>query len=239
MKNKLAKFGLSIFGLIFIILFVIKFGGPAILRLYVETGMGNCQNQPIFCIAPGEEINNPTIDKEYISGLTEHAYVDMEVMLPKGFKIVKGVTAKEYFKKRKQKNPEAAIYLLHKPPDFFTKLFPQIHKKGAFKDNYSFITLTMSAKSKDIANLNDAFFTIMKSIFTPNMGDQKNLQILKFNGFDKKGFISFDSLPGENYFDCNFVDSEGNFFKIYIKDKPASLDLNKILTIISTVKTRP
>lgn len=39
-----------------------------------------------------------------------------------------------------------------------------------------------------------------------------------------------------NYFDCNIIDDQGGFFKIYIKDDGARLDLNRVLAIISTAE---
>jgi len=42
----------------------------------------------------------------------------------------------------------------------------------------------------------------------------------------------------DNYFDCNIINNAGDFFKIYIKDKGASLDLDKVVAIISTAESK-
>ena len=34
------------------VLFVAKFGGPSLLKSYVETGIGTCEKIPILCMAP-------------------------------------------------------------------------------------------------------------------------------------------------------------------------------------------
>jgi hypothetical protein len=94
----------------------------------------------------------------------------------------------------------------------------------------------MAARTRDIHNLTDTFFVIMKSIFTPNLGDENNLRIIPFVLGDKKGFITYNLAQTENYFDCDMIDSRGEYFKVYIKDKAAELDLEKVMTIISTVK---
>ena len=63
MKEKLLR-GIPV--VIFILLalaFVVKFAGPPTLRLYVETGIGNCRKIPILCAAPSKEIINPEINK--------------------------------------------------------------------------------------------------------------------------------------------------------------------------------
>lgn len=236
MKKNTIKFITGFIFFIFALIFVIKFAGPSILRLYVETGMGNCQKQPIFSIVPQEEINNPPINTEYLAELTQYNLPEIKINLPKNFTVVKQSVTKRFYKKRRPANKNAVVYLLYEKPDFFVNLFPQIVKKAGIKDDYEFLNYTLSAKTRDIKNIPDAFFSIMKSLFTPNMGDQKNLKIVKFTSLDKKGFITFNISKPENHFDCNFVDKKGNFFKLYIKDIPPTLDLNKVLTIISTVK---
>ena len=94
----------------------------------------------------------------------------------------------------------------------------------------------MSAKINEVKTLNDAFFIIMKGIFTPDLGDQTKVKMARFVTNDKKGFINYNLSKKENFFDCNIFDEEKNFFKIYIKDRRAALDLEKVFTIISTVK---
>lgn len=217
------------------LLFVLKFAKATILRLYVETGIGSCKKNPVFCQSPEEEIINPGINKEYLNGLIAYNLSEgINISAPKGLRVVKEKITKVYYKKNKRKTNGSAIYLLYKKPDFFVGLFPKLKKKGMV-DDYEFLKYTMYAKLKDISNLEDAFFVIMKAIFIPDLGDQKNIKMVKFNGSDKKGFINYNLSPLENYFDCNIIDSQGNFFKIYIKDKEANLDLDKVFTIISTL----
>jgi hypothetical protein len=159
----------------------------------------------------------------------------MEIYLPKGFTVVKEKITKVYYKKKRRQEEKPAIYLLHEKPDFFVNLFPWIAKQGVYSD-YVFLGRTMYAKLKNIENLTNAFFVIMKSIFTPNLGDQKNIKMVAFAFGEKKGFINYNLTPVANYFDCNIIVNQGDFFKVYIKDKDAKLDLSKVLAIACTVK---
>ena len=220
------------------VLFIAKFAGPSILRLYVEAGMGNVGNQPIFSTVPQEEIVNPQIASNYLAELTPYNYPDMEILLPKKFSVTKETKTRAYYKKRKIKDRGDVIYILCKNPNFFTGLFPLLQKQG-INNNYDFVKYTLGAKTQGIKNTTDAFFAIMKSVFTPDMGDQKNLKILKFSLADKKGFITYNLANQTNYFDCNLTDNQGNFFKVYIKDTGVTLDLEKVFTIISTIKKLP
>ena len=52
---------------------------------------------------------------------------------------------------------------------------------------------------------------------------------------DKKGFINYNLSEKDSYFDCNVFNQQGYYFKIYIKDMGARLDLDKVLMFISTV----
>jgi hypothetical protein len=94
----------------------------------------------------------------------------------------------------------------------------------------------MYAQQDQINNIADAFFVIMKSVFTPDVGNQNNAKMIKFQFADFKGFINYFMAKPDNYFDCNVFDADGNFFKVYIKDIGASLDLNNVFAIISTLK---
>ena len=76
----------------------------------------------------------------------------------------------------------------------------------------------------------------MKSVFTPDIGCQSTAKMIKFQFKDYKGFINYQLCRPDNYFDCNVFDVNGNFFKVYIKDVGAQLDLNKVFAIISTLK---
>ena len=217
------------------ILFVIKFGGAAILRFYVESGIGNCQEIPIICMAPKEEINSPQINEEYITGLLPYRFPTFTISLPKGFIVVHATIKKVYFKKANRPYASPTIYLLHQKPNFFINLFPQLTKQG-IKDDYEFIRRTMFAELKDIKNLTDAFFVIMKSIFIPDLGSQTNVKMIQFAMPGERGFINYNLTNQDSYFDCNIINSRGDFFKIYIKDKGSTLDLYKLFAIISTVE---
>jgi len=221
------------------ILFLAKFATPALLKTYVEMGMGGptAYKQPVFSVVASEEIIDFPVDQAYIQELLPYKYPDMEVLLPKKFSVTKHTKTKYYYKRRAIKDRNAAIYLLCKNPDFFVGLFPQVKKIG-IDNNGEFISKVLNAKTQDINAIQDAFFSIMKSIFTPDMGNQENLKIIKFILGDKKGFVTYNLTPEANYFDCNFTDKDGYYLKIYIKDKPASLDLSKILAIISTAKSK-
>ena len=231
-KKNWGKYIATAIFLILAVLFIAKFGGPSILRLYVETGIGTCHKIPILCMVPEEEINNPLINKDYILGLLTYRFPKMTISVPKGFTVSQERIKKVYYKK-KHKGNAAIIYLLYEEPNFFVNLFPQLKKQGIGGD-YEFIRRTMSAKLTDIKNITDTFFVIMKSIFTPDVGNQSNLKMAQFTMPGKKGFINYNISKTDNYFDCNVIDDEGDFFKIYIKDKGATLDLSKVLAIIST-----
>jgi hypothetical protein len=216
------------------ILFVAKFAGQSILRLYIEVGIGTCQQIPVLCMAPTQGIINPYLNKEYIAGLLPYRFPKIEISLPRGFTVVQETIKKVYYKKWKRRHAGAVIYFLHEEPDFFINLFPQLKKQGIVND-YEFIRHTMHAKISEVKDLNDAFFVIMKGIFTPDLGEQKNVKMAYVTIVDKRGFINYNLAKPDNYFDCNIINSKGDFFKIYIKDKGARLDLDKVFAIISTV----
>ena len=234
MKKRTLKYICIAVVLFLALLFVAKFGGPAILKAYVQTGVGNCRTMPLLCITPEKELVNPEIDKTYLQELLPYTFPGIEISIPKGFIVIKGEITKVYYKKRKYNAKSPVIYLLYQKPKFFINLFPQVKKQGV-ENNYDFVTRTMNAKVKDIDNITDAFFVIMKTIFTPNLGDQKNIKMVKFESSDKKGFITYNLTSSENYFACDVISSDDAFFKIYIKDKGAKLNLNKVLAIISTL----
>jgi len=243
MKRKILKYIYIVVVLLFVLFFVVAFGGPKVLKGYVHAGVGNCQTLPILCIVPGKEAFNPEIDKTYLSELLPYSFPSqalpyslprMEVSVPKGFTVVRGSVTKVYYKRRKYNAKSPTVYLLYQTPKFFINLFPQLKKQGIV-NNYEFVNRTMHAQFTKIDNLIDAFFVIMKSVFTPDVGDQKNIKMVKFTTGDKKGFITYNLTPSENYFDCDVISSDDTFFKIYIKDKGAKLDLDKVLAIISTL----
>lgn len=236
MKKRIAKYIYIIVALSFGLLFVARFGGPAILKAYVETGIGGCQKTPLLCVIPDEEIINPKLDKARSYELLPYVLPGIEVSIPKGFTVIKGKAVKGYYKNKKFDARSPVIYLLYQDPGFFPGLFPHLKKQGV-TDNYEFVNRTMRAQPENIKNITDAFFVIMKSVFTPNLGEPGYLRMVKFTMRDKRGFITYNLTPSQNYFDCDVIDKEDPFFKIYIKDKDASLNLDKVLAIVSTLKT--
>ncbi|HNW40240.1 MAG TPA: hypothetical protein PL125_01485 [Candidatus Omnitrophota bacterium] len=214
--------------------FIVKFAGPNILRQYISYGIGNCKSSPILCMQPDEKIFQPQINTEYRDTLIPHAFPRMTVSVPKGFTLVQELIKQRYYKKRHPNN-NAVIYLLIQEPDAFIKLYPDVQKQG-IKDNYEFINRLMYANLDRVNNITDAFFIIMKSIFTPDVGNQSTAKMIKFEFNGMRGFINYSMAKPNNYFDCNVSDPDGNFFKVYIKDIGASLDLNNVFAIISTLK---
>ena len=158
----------------------------------------------------------------------------MSVSVPKGFTLIQELIKKPYYKKRHLNN-KAAIHLLIQEPGAFIKLYPDVQKQG-INDNYEFIRRVINANLGKVENITDAFFLIMKSVFTPDIGNQSIAKMIRFELGDKKGFINYTMAKPNNYFDCNVSDVSGNFFKMYIKDIGARLDLNNVFAIISTLK---
>jgi len=211
--------------------FTIKFSGPSLLRFYVESGMGTCEKIPILCMAPSESMKNPEIDKVFIQQLIPYKFPKMTISVPKGFAVVQETIKKIYYKKKKRPYTDKVVYILHQPPDFFVGLFPQLTHQGINSD-YEFIRRTMHANLKQIKSIPDTFFVIMKGIFTPDLGEQKKVKMLQFQIGDKRGFINYNI--SNTFFDCNVIDENGGFFKIYIKDKDATLNIASVLAIITT-----
>lgn len=218
---------------LFAVFFVIKFGGPSILKLYIEMGIGNCQKIPILCMAPPEGLINAEANEEYRNELVPYKFPRMVISVPKGFTVVQERVKKVYYKRGRQEPSDAIIYVDHQEPNFLINLFPQLRKEG-IKDDFELMKRAMCAKIENIRKLNDAFFVILKSIFTPDLGNQNNVQMIQVSVADKKCFINYNVGGADNYFDCNVFNDKGSFFKIYIKDKGAKLDIDKVLTIIST-----
>ncbi len=216
------------------VLYVIRFGGPTILRMYIEAGLGNCQKTPILCVKPQREIINPVINEKYLFGLPYSELGAIQICTPMEFKLVKQRVTKVY-KEEAFKARGSAIYLLCEPPNFFVNLFPQSRQYGINSD-YDFIRTVMNVDLDEISNISGAFFAIMKGIFTPDLGDQSNVKIVKVTNRKFKGFISYNFGGDGNYFDCNIFDNENNYFKVYIKDLKKMLDMNKVLAIISSIK---
>ncbi len=231
------KKGLKTYFYLFIILaltipVVIQYGGPSFLRSYVETGVGTCQNIPILCMAPSETIAYSEPDKSFFEELIPHDFPKMGISVPKGFALLQETIKKVYYKKNKRGFADKVIYVLHEQPGFFTDLYPQVKKQGV-PDNYEFIRRVMHASVSKIINLTDAFFVIMKGIFIPDVGDQHEVKMGRFEVDGKRGFINYNL--NRKFFDCNLTNEVGGFFKVYIKDKDASLDLSQVIGIITTI----
>jgi hypothetical protein len=234
-KQKIAQFITDAIALILILLFLVKFGTAPLLRAYVQLGVGSCRKIPIFCLSPDNEIINPEIDEDFKSRLIPYKFPKLRVSLPKGFNVVQEEKKEFYYTRDVRKYAGPAIYLVYQKPGFFLGLFPQLTKQG-ITDNYTFVSRTMAIRTPNIRNLTDTFFAIMKGIFTPNLGDQRNIRMAGFSMPGYRGFITYNLQGSENYFACDIIDREDGFFKIYIKDKAGALDLTKVFTIISTAK---
>jgi hypothetical protein len=231
--NPFLKFISSVIVFILCLTFIIKFAGPSILKQYISYGIGDCRSVPILCTQPDEKTITPELDKEYIDTLIPQRFPKLSISVPRGFNLVQELIKKRYYKKRRIEN-NAVIYLLRQEPDAFIKLYPDVQKQG-IRDNYEFIRRLMYANLNRIKDITDAFFIIMKSVFTPDIGSQSICRMIKFKLSDKIGFINYTMTQANNYFDCNVLDAQGNFFKVYIKDTGGRLDLNNVFAIISTV----
>lgn len=232
--KRFAKYFIRAILFIIALVFVIKFGGPNILRQYISYSIGDCRTTPIFCMQPEERIFSPQINAEYVDKLIPHTFPKMSVSVPKGFNLIQELIKKQYYKKRHPNN-KAVIHLLIQEPGAFIKLYPDVQKQGV-GDNYEFIRRLQYANLGKVENITDAFFLIMKSVFTPDIGNQGIAKMIKFQLPELKGFINYSMAKPNNYFDCNVFDAQGNFFKVYIKDIGAFLDLNNVFAIISTLK---
>lgn len=216
-------------------LFVAHFGGPNILRWYVETGVGDCGKIPLLCKVPEEKIEDPAPDRGYVAGCVVHRFTDFSIAVPKGFTVVRETVKKVYYKKHRRLDKGAVIYLLYKPPGFFIGLFPRLKQQGII-DDYAFIRRTMYATSGSIRNLSDAFFVIMKSVFLPDLGEQDSVKMAEVRVCGKRGFLNYNLSASGNYFECNLFDADGHYFKVYIKDKSRVLGLKEVLAVISTLQ---
>lgn len=219
---------------VLVILFMGTLGKSAIIRAYIYTGIGNCRSIPILCKLPESNIINPEINSAYIDDCLPYVFEDLAICMPKGFTVVQAEVRKVYYKKLRRFDRGNIAYVLYRKPNYFIGLFPRVAKQGVVND-YEFISRLRYANADNINNLTDAFFVVMKSIFTPDLGDQAKVKVIQFVSRGKKGFISYNLGPKGNFFDCESVDKEGNFYKVYIKDKTGDLDLSKVFAILSTV----
>ncbi|MDD5731264.1 MAG: hypothetical protein PHN57_09105 [Candidatus Omnitrophica bacterium] len=236
MKNKILKQLLLTAVLCACLVFVVKFGLPQLLRAYIVTGIGDCAKIPVLCMTPKEATQALTADRDYIQGLVPYKFPKTNISAPKGFKVVQELVSKPYYKRRRQRLAEPVIYVLHQPPGFFLKLFPQVKSVGV-KNNYEFMRRLMQANESGINSVSDAFFVILKSIFTPDLGDQRRAEMIQFRAGGTVYFISYNLTGKAYFFDCTILPEEGDFFKVYIKDNLRTLDLNKVFSIISTVSS--
>lgn len=234
-KRNLERTFLAIFVLMAALAFVAKFGGPGILRMYVEAGLGSCAKEGLFCMRPEGALRAASVDEAYLKSLLTYTFPEMEVLLPRGFTVVKQTVKRPYHKKYTRKQRGAYVYLIYEPPNFFISLFPQVQRDQVLND-YDFIARLMHATTPGIRTIYDAFFVIMKGIFIPDVGDQSTARMIRYNLGDRRGFITYNLGEEENYFDCMCIDDKGNFYKMYIKDTNRVLDIDKVLAIVSSLK---
>jgi hypothetical protein len=234
MKSKLSRILSQAIAWTLVILFLAYFAGPAFLRLYIRTGIGDCRKIPILCMWPDRKLDNLKIDAAYHENLIPHRFNRMSISAPRGFSVVQELIKKIYYKKRKGIYKDCIIYVIYQEPGYFVKLYPRMEQAG-IKDNYDFIRRTMYAKTANINGLTDMFFVIMKSIFIPDLGDQTKVVMSEFTLNGLKGFLSYSLSEKNNYFDFNIIDRAGGFYKVYIRDKGMGITLSEAFTIISTV----
>lgn len=234
MSQRVLKFISIVIALSLALLFVAKFAGPSLLKRYIEIGMGTCEKIPILCKMPSEEVVFTKTDKSYLAKLSLYNFPKLTILLPSDFTVIQETIKIAYQKKWWRPKAGGIIYVNHQSPDFFVNLYPHLKKQGII-NNYEFIKRVMYAKINDIKNITDAFFVIMKGVFTPNIGDENKAKMIQFSLGDKRGFINYNLTKTANYFDCNIINNAGSFFKVYVKDEGAKLDLDKVITIISTI----
>ncbi|HNX81598.1 MAG TPA: hypothetical protein PKL77_05570 [Candidatus Omnitrophota bacterium] len=215
--------------------YIAYFAGPRLLKMYVHAGIGFIHRQPIFGMKPSEVPVPLEVDEDYLAELKPYEFSDVSVSLPKEFRVVQGSEEKSYYKKRPWKTMGAVVYLLYQPPHYFVDSFPDIKQQG-ITDDYTFVKKTMQSDADFIHTVTDAFFVVMKSLFTPDLGNQKNLSMISFEGRGKRGFISFNLGETEYAYVCDIFDSQNNYFKIFLRDKSRKMDLKKMFTIISTIR---
>ncbi len=217
------------------LLFIAKFAGPSLLRLYIQGGLGDCSKMTVFCKLPWESFDNAAPDGEFIDSCIDYDFPKMSALAPRGFSVVHERITRVPHKKKVDRKDDSIIYFYHEGPDFFVNLFPQVKKTG-ISDDYKFIERVMNARFNEISTIADAFYVIVKGVFTPDLGkDQAQIRMARFAIAGKKGFINYSLGTEANFFDCNVIDKSG-YFKVYIKDKGRQLDINKVLFIVSTLR---
>lgn len=213
-----------------------KYGGPELLKFYIRSGIGDCVKIPILCMKPSESISGVMVDSASVARLIPAEFPSLTISLPEGFTGVEEKIRKVYYRSARRKKANAVMYLLYRPPGFFVELFPRLKNQGVTTD-YEFIKRAMNARVDEIGSVTGAFFVIMKGIFIPDLGSQHAVTMAEFELADgKKGFVNYNFSDEGRYFDCNIIDLQGHFFKIYIKDKEGVLTLDDVLAVASTVK---
>lgn len=235
LRFRLLKYFLTAVILSLALFYVVKNAGPATIRLYIESGIGNCKEIPIMCSAPEDKFYQAKIDQDFVAMLHEYNLDQIHIHTPDGFKLVKQKIVIRYYKKKKDRSNGSTIYIVQKPVDFFVTLFADVTKNDV-KNDYDFVSRVMNARINKINNLKDAFYVIMKGIFTPDLGDQASIKIVKVKAGTMNGFVSYNYEPHANYFDCNLLEKSGGYYKVYIKDKAKKLDLDKVVAMISTLR---
>ena len=217
------------------IAFVLKLSASRLLTAYLKTGIGDCAKIPILCSKPGNEILKMEVDSGILEEFIPYKFPRALVSAPKGFGVVQEAVKKVYYKKKKRVLSNAVVYILYEEPDFFVNLFPQL-KKAGIGDDYAFLDRVMNADINQVKGLLDAFFVIIKGIFTPDLGDQATVKMARFAGSGMRGFINYNFTPKGNYFDCNIFNQKGDYFKIYIRDVAGKLRLQEVFAIVSTAR---
>ncbi|MDD5109385.1 MAG: hypothetical protein PHC29_07815 [Candidatus Omnitrophica bacterium] len=173
--------------------------------------------------------------ENYLQELVPQKFPHMSILCPKGFTIVQELIKRPYYKKNRWLDNGRIIYLLYQEPGEFLKLYPDV-KKQRVNNNYEFMERLNYANLSKVKNITDAFFVIMKSVFTPDLKNQRIVKMIKFQTHQFRGFINYNLCCTDSYYDCNIIDTRDNFYKVYIKDIGNKLDLNKVFMIISSIK---
>jgi len=235
MKKKTLKIIATFFALVLALAFVVKFGTPGLLKFYVQSGIGDCRNIPIFCMSPVVCPDFPEMTNDSLGDSIPYVSDNLSASVPKGFSVIEEIINRPFYKKHKRMDKGNTVYLLRKDKDFFMELFPQLKASGV-NDDYEFIKRVMYAKFTGIKNITDTFFVIMKGVFIPDLGNQADVKMCSFQLQGVKGFINYNLGPKENLFDCNFIGRDGSFYKVYIKDRESKLDLAKVAALVSSLR---
>jgi len=234
-QKKLNKYVSVTIVLALCIAFIAKFAGQSFLKLYVAYGVGDCRKVPALCLKPSAKMEDVPVDMMYVGNLMPQRFEKMQIALPLGFTALEEkITTKVNFKRGRLKITGPTVFIFHRGPNFFIDLFPRLKSRG-IKNDGEFIKRVMTADFNKIKNFEDAFFVIMKGIFIPDLGKQDNVKMMEFSVGDKTGFLNYNYTRSGNFFDCNIISPGGVFSKIYIKDISKSLDIFKVLAIISTL----